>query len=126
MNAEQIVKLIEALGPVLVAIVGGIFLALKVSEAKKATIARLISASYHMATEIAVLTPNKVDDIVATALGELAKSLQASGLELTPAISEQAKLTYTAISGAEKQAVELASKAKAVAVAPVDPSKAPA
>jgi hypothetical protein len=134
MNADQIIRLIEAAMPILAMLFLGILSWKNVSEENKKRIGGLIDASYRMATEIAALTPNKVDDIVAVALGELDKALIAHGYgPATPATKEQARLAYNAISGAEKQAIEIQAKsmlsAASAAVAmskPSDPTPAPA
>ena len=85
------------------------------ATAKEAKIAQWIQAAYLITEEVSRLTPNTVDDKVAYALRVLTERLQAAGIAATPTIAEQARATWTAMSGSEK--VEASVRAKAVALA---------
>lgn len=111
---EQLVALLASVAVPLFLGIGG-WLWKDAAKAKEQTIAKWVQAAYMITEEIAKLTPNKVDDKIAYALGVLTSHLQAAGITPTLAITEQAKATWTAMSGAEK--VEASVRAKAVALA---------
>ena len=109
---EQLVALLASVVVPLFLGIGG-WLWKDAAKAKEQTIAKWVQAAYMITEEIAKLTPNKVDDKIAYALGVLTDQLKAAGITPTLAITEQAKATWTAMSGAEK--VEASVRAKAVA-----------
>lgn len=111
---EQLVALLASVAVPLFLGIGG-WLWKDAAKAKEQTIAKWVQAAYMITEEIAKLTPNKVDDKIAYALGVLTGHLKAAGITPTLAITEQAKATWTAMSGAEK--VEASVRAKAVAMA---------
>jgi len=92
---------------------------------KRAIAAKWIGIAYQVTTEVSKSTKTPVDDKIAYALGVLAKGLATEGLEVDPKILEQAKLTWTATSGAEKQAVEIAAKVKQAVSDPSQPLAQP-
>lgn len=122
---EQLVAVVAAIAvPLLVAVIGYFFK--ERATERQSQIQRWIVAAYHITTEVSKLTPTKVDDKIAYALGVLAERLSAAGVAVTPAVEAQARATWTAMSGEEKRAVSVAAKADALKVAPVDPTQAPA
>ena len=65
--------------------------------------------AYHMVNNVSALTPNKVDDKIALALKMLNEYMATKGQTLTEERSEQAKMIWNAMHGAEKVAGKLAA-----------------
>ena len=111
---EQLVALLASVVVPLFLGIGG-WLWKDSAKQKEEKIAAWIRAAYLITEEVAKLTPTKVDDKIAYALKVLSERLEAAGIKPTAAIGEQARATWTAMSGAEK--VEAGVRAKAVVLA---------
>src|SRR5690348_7899481 len=71
-------------------------------------ITKLIDAAYWATAEVAIRTPNTIDDKAAYALGVLAKMLAAEGASaLAPREEERALLQWQAMHGLEKVQAKL-------------------
>jgi hypothetical protein len=118
---EQLVTVLATLLIPLLLGIAGLIWKDKAKE-RRDTVAQWIRAAYLITEEVARLTPNVVDDKIAYALRVLNERLQAAGITPTAAIGDQARATWTAMSGAEKVESNVRAKAAlAVAARPQTP-----
>ena len=95
------------------------------TDARLALVDQLVTIAYHVTDEVSRLTPNKVDDKVAFALGELQRLLRANRKpELSPGEAELAKAKWSAMHVLEVKAAG-APPLVALSSAPIAPARTP-
>lgn len=95
------------------------------TDARMELVDRLVTIAYHVTDEVSRLTPNKVDDKIAFALGELNRLLKANRKrELTPGETELAKAKWSAMHALESKAAG-APPLVALTSAPIAPVPTP-